>query len=185
MRRLPWAERGSRADDDVMVTELYRQIPAPPLAYVPRLTAGDRQLAEDVVQEAMIRAWRQADRLDLTEPSLMPWLATVAPRSSSTIRAAGAPGRPRRTTCSTVSPPATRPITCSGRMVVTAALRTLSPADREVLTEQPSCVASRTVNEAAEVRGIPVGTVKSRDFFYALRRSAWSWPNGGVSVRSA
>src|SRR5262250_3596208 len=68
------------ADDDAIVTELYRQYRAPLLSYVLRLTAGDRHQAEDVVQETMVRAWREARRLDLSEPSLMPWLATVARR---------------------------------------------------------------------------------------------------------
>ena len=56
------------ADDDTIVTELYRQYRTPLLTYVLRLTAGDRQQAEDVVQETMVRAWRQASRLDLAEP---------------------------------------------------------------------------------------------------------------------
>jgi RNA polymerase sigma-70 factor (ECF subfamily) len=45
-----------------------------------RLTGGDRQHAEDVVQETMVRAWREAGRLDLSGPSLMPWLTAVARR---------------------------------------------------------------------------------------------------------
>src|SRR2546428_13410319 len=68
------------AGDDVMVTELYRQYRGPLLLFVLRLTAGDRQQAEDIVQETMVRAWREARRLDLSEPSLMPWLATGARR---------------------------------------------------------------------------------------------------------
>src|SRR6185312_9201246 len=76
-----WAAVRSRtAGDDALVTELYRQYRVPLMAYVLRLTAGDRQQAEDVVQETMLRAWRQAGKLDLTEPSLMPWLTTVARR---------------------------------------------------------------------------------------------------------
>src|SRR5947209_1761223 len=72
--------RSRTAGDDALVTELYRQYRVPLMAYVLRLTAGDRQQAEDVVQETMLRAWRQAGKLDLAEPSLMPWLATVARR---------------------------------------------------------------------------------------------------------
>ena len=68
------------ASDDLMVTELYRQYRGPLLLFVLRLTAGDPQQAEDVVQETMVRAWREARRLDLSERSLMPWLATVARR---------------------------------------------------------------------------------------------------------
>ncbi len=76
-----WAAVRSRtADDDALVAELYRRYRVPLMSYVLRLTAGDRQQAEDVVQETMLRAWRQAGKLDLTEPSLMPWLATVARR---------------------------------------------------------------------------------------------------------
>ena len=39
------------ADDDALVTEMYRQYRMPLMSYVLRLTAGDRQHAEDVVQE--------------------------------------------------------------------------------------------------------------------------------------
>jgi RNA polymerase sigma-70 factor (ECF subfamily) len=42
----------------------------------------------------------------------------------------------------------------------------LSPAHREILNE--TILRDRTVNEAAEVLGIPVGTVKSR-VYYAIR----------------
>src|SRR5215472_11021408 len=68
------------ASDDAVLTELYRQYRDPLLLFVLRLTAGDRHQAEDIVQETMVRAWREARRLDLSEPSLMPWLATVARR---------------------------------------------------------------------------------------------------------
>jgi RNA polymerase sigma-70 factor (ECF subfamily) len=50
------------------------------MTFVLRLTAGNRAQAEDVVQETMLRAWREAGKLDLGEPSLMPWLTTVARR---------------------------------------------------------------------------------------------------------
>lgn len=51
-------------------------------------------------------------------------------------------------------------------VVVADALNELSPAHREVLTE--TILRDRTVNQAAEVLGIPLGTVKSR-VYYALR----------------
>jgi RNA polymerase sigma-70 factor, ECF subfamily len=50
-------------------------------------------------------------------------------------------------------------------VTVTEALRTLSVAHREVLNE--TILRGRTVNEAAEILGIPVSTVKSR-VYYAL-----------------
>src|ERR1700741_2856287 len=45
-----------------------------------------------------------------------------------------------------------------GTLAVTEALRTLSPAHRQVLNE--TILRGRTVNDAAAALGIPVGTVK-------------------------
>src|ERR1700755_3213238 len=61
--------------DDMIVSDLYRQYRAPLMSFVLRLTAGDRQQAEDVVQETMVRAWRQGGQLDVTPPAVTPWLA--------------------------------------------------------------------------------------------------------------
>jgi RNA polymerase sigma-70 factor (ECF subfamily) len=57
-------------EDDAIITALYQKYRAPLLAFVLRLTGGDRQQAEDVVQETMVRAWHEAGRLDLSGPSL-------------------------------------------------------------------------------------------------------------------
>jgi RNA polymerase sigma-70 factor (ECF subfamily) len=52
------------------------------------------------------------------------------------------------------------------KVLVTEALQALSPSHREVINE--TILRDRTVNQAAEVLGIPVGTVKSR-VYYALK----------------
>jgi RNA polymerase sigma factor (sigma-70 family) len=170
----------SRTADDAIVTEMYRQYRMPLMAYVLRLTAGDRQHAEDVVQETMVRAWRQAGKLDLTEPSLMPWLATVARRIVIDDKR-------RRSVRPTEmgdemlenAPVADSTEDLLRKVVVTEALRLLSPAHREVLSE--TILRDRTVNEAAEVLGIPVGTVKSR-VYYALRALRVVLAERGVPV---
>ena len=156
------------AADDALLTALYRQYRGPLLSFVLRLTAGDRQRAEDVVQETMLRAWREAHRLDVTGPSLMPWLATVARRividEDRRKRA-----RPPEVGGDMVDkPPVADDETESllRKVVVVEALQDLSVAHREVLNE--TILRDRTVNEAAEVLGIPVGTVKSR-VYYALK----------------
>lgn len=180
-RRTWWAGTRSRsADDDMIVTELYRQYRLPLMSYVLRLTAGNRQQAEDVVQETMVRAWRQAGKLDLTEPSLMPWLATVARRIViDEKRRENA--RPTQTGDSMLDdlPVADRMDDLLRKVVVTEALRALSPAHREVLNE--TILRDRTVNEAAEILGIPVGTVKSR-VYYALRALRLTLAERGVSL---
>jgi RNA polymerase sigma-70 factor, ECF subfamily len=163
-----------------MVTELYRQYRVPLMSYVLRLTAGDRQHAEDVVQETMVRAWRQADRLDLTEPSLMPWLVTVARRiviDDKRRRSA----RPAETGDDMLenTPVADTTDDLLRKVVVAEALQALSPAHREVLNE--TILRDRTVNQAAEVLGVPVGTVKSR-VYYALKALRVVLAERGVPV---
>ena len=161
------AVRSRTADDDALVAEMYRQYRVPLMTYVLRLTAGDRQHAEDVVQETMLRAWRQAGKLDLTEPSLMPWLATVARRIVIDDKR-------RRSVRPTEmgdemlenAPSSDTTDDLLRKVVVTEALRSLTAAHREVLNE--TILRDRTVNEAAETLGIPVGTVKSR-VYYALK----------------
>ena len=163
-----WAAVRSRtAGDDALVTELYRQYRVPLMAYVLRLTAGDRQQAEDVVQETMLRAWRQAGQLDLTEPSLMPWLATVARRIVIDDKRRKS-ARPAETGDGMLenAPAADSTDELLSKVLVAEALQSLSAAHREVLNE--TILRDRTVNDAAEALGIPVGTVKSR-VYYALK----------------
>ncbi len=157
----------SRAADDAIVAEMYRQYRVPLMSYVLRLTAGDRQHAEDVVQETMVRAWRQAGKLDLSEPSLMPWLVTVARRIVIDDKRRRSV-RPTETGDDMLENASVADTTedLLRKVVVTEALQSLSPAHREVLNE--TILRDRTVNEAAEALGIPVGTVKSR-VYYALR----------------
>jgi RNA polymerase sigma-70 factor (ECF subfamily) len=65
------------------------------------------------------------------------------------------------------------------RIAVAEALQALSPAHREVLNE--TILRDRTVNQAAEILGIPVGTVKSR-VYYALRALRLVLDERGVSA---
>jgi RNA polymerase sigma-70 factor, ECF subfamily len=168
-RRL-WARRTSPVkdvDDEQIVAELYREYHRPLLGFVLKLVGSDRQWAEDVVQETMIRAWRSMDQFDDDSESLMPWLATVARRVIIDDRRRRA-ARPQE---AGEAPLETLHIADGvedllRKVVVTEALKALSPAHREVLNE--TILRDRTVNEAAEVLGVPVGTVKSRTY-YALR----------------
>jgi RNA polymerase sigma-70 factor (ECF subfamily) len=160
-------DKASPTDDDAVVTVLYAKYREPLMTFVLRLTGGDKQHAEDIVQETMIRAWREARRLDLNEASLMPWLTTVAkhividdhrkrqarPSEAGDAMLADVPVQDD--TGATLQ-----------RLMIIEALKALSPAHREVLNE--TILRDRTVNQAAEALGLPVGTVKSR-VYYALR----------------
>lgn len=64
-------------------------------------------------------------------------------------------------------------------VLVVESVRTLSAAHREILNE--TVLSGRTVNEAAEVLGIPVETVKSR-VYHALRALRIALEERGVTA---
>ncbi|WP_030164987.1 sigma-70 family RNA polymerase sigma factor [Spirillospora albida] len=168
------------AGDEHVVGALFREYHRPLLAFVLRLTGGDRQWAEDVVQETMIRAWRGAGRLDRGAASLLPWLATVARRIViDHRRQRGA--RPVEVGDGPLEnvPMADETDGLLRKVIVVEAMGALSPAHRRVLTE--TVLRDRTVNQAAEVLGIPVGTVKSR-VYYALRALRVALEERGVTT---
>ena len=154
-------------DIDGCVTALYRAYRDPLLTFVLRLTAGDREDAEDVVQETMVRAWREAEHLDLNGPSLMPWLTTVA-RHIVIDKHRGRRARPAEAPGDAIAdlPVDDETTATLLRVAVADAMRQLSPAHRQVLSE--TILRDRTIEQAAEILAIPVGTVKSR-LHHALR----------------
>src|SRR3569832_2070706 len=80
-RRSPDGSSTTTSHEDELLRMLYEEHAEPLLMFVLRLTGGDHQRAEDIVQETLLRAWRNAHKLG-TEPgtSLRPWLVTVARR---------------------------------------------------------------------------------------------------------
>src|SRR5688500_6101938 len=73
--------RGEGNNEDALVRQLYEEHAAPLLRFVLQLVAGDRQRAEDIVQETLLRGWRNAQRLGAQgQVSLRPWPVTVARR---------------------------------------------------------------------------------------------------------
>ncbi len=170
----------STAPDEELMRALYEEHAGPLLAFVLRLVAGDRHRAEDVVQETLLRAWRNAGQLQRATGSVRPWLVTVARRiviDSHRSRQA----RPQEVDAAPLeSMPAADEIDRALRlMTITEALGDLSAAHREALIE--TYFKGRTVNEAAEVLRVPAGTVRSR-VFYALRSLKLSLEERGVTA---
>ena len=62
--------------DQELSRALYEEHATALMAYVQRLLHGDRQLAEDIVQETMLRAWRSAGRVP--PRARRPWLFSTA-----------------------------------------------------------------------------------------------------------
>jgi RNA polymerase sigma-70 factor (ECF subfamily) len=142
-------------------------------------TGGDRQWAEDVVQETLLRAWRNADKLDFSRASLRPWLFTVARRIVIDGRRSRS-ARPREVDAALLEllPAADEIDRSLSALMITEALDSLTPAHREVLTEL--YFRGRTVSGAAQALGVPPGTVKSR-VYYALRAIRLALEERGVT----
>ena len=175
------AAPSNASHEDTLVRMLYEEHAGPLLMFVLRLTGGDRQRAEDIVQETLLRAWRNAHRLGAQgQQSLRPWLVTVARRIAiDDHRSASA--RPSETYDRELeSFPSTADDTdrVLQSMTVSDALRELSQSHREILIE--TYFRGRTVPEAAEVLNLPLGTAKSR-VYYALRALRTALQSRGVT----
>jgi RNA polymerase sigma-70 factor (ECF subfamily) len=163
----------ARDPDEELLRALYREHADALLRFVGRLTAGDRQRAEDIVQETLLRAWRNAHRFDPEAVgALRPWLFTVARRiaidehRSTSSRAPETYGQDLDEMWLAELTQGDETERVLANLVVMEALRSLSPAHREILVE--TYLRDRTVNEVADRLGLPLGTAKSR-VYYALR----------------
>lgn len=136
-------------------------------AHAVRLCGGDRQRAEDLVQETLLRAWRHPEALDPERGSVRAWLFTTARHLAIDFWRRRSVRVSEVVTDVVPEPPADDE---TDRAVeawtVAEALARLSPAHREVLLE--CFYRGRSVAEAAARLGVPPGTVKSRTH-YALR----------------
>jgi RNA polymerase sigma-70 factor (ECF subfamily) len=144
---------------------MYTDHGGPLLGYALRLTGGDRQQAEDIVQETLLRAWRHPEAL--TGRPVRPWLFTVARNLVVDAHRARQSRPPEAGDSSLATLPGTDDIDRAlESWTVAEALADLSPQHREVLIE--TYYRGCSVAEAAAMLGIPPGTVKSRTY-YALR----------------
>jgi RNA polymerase sigma-70 factor, ECF subfamily len=129
---------------------------------------GDRELAEEVVQETFTSVWRNADAFDAGKGSVRTWLYGIA--RNAVIDCARR--RARRLPLPRFEPaegddPVSTPIEQALlRWQLQLAFARLTPEHREML--RLGHFGGLSVKEIAEVTGLPPGTVKSRTY-YALR----------------
>lgn len=167
---------GTRSHDEEVVRLLYQEHAAPLLAFVQRLLDGDRSLAEDLVQETLLRAWRHAG--ELAPDRVRPWLFTTARRLViDAYRARSA--RPAEVSLDTLKNAVSADAidAALNAAVVMDALSALTPAHRAVLVD--AVYRGRTTSEIAVERGLPPGTVRSR-VYYALRALRLALQERGV-----
>ncbi|MEV6931849.1 sigma-70 family RNA polymerase sigma factor [Dactylosporangium sp. NPDC051485] len=133
-----------------------------------RLAGGDRQRAEDLVQETLLRAWQHPEALDPARGSVRAWLFTTARNLAIDAwrRRAARVGEVFTDQLPETPAVADETERAVESWAIAEALTRLSRPHREVLVE--CFYQGRSVAEAAERLGVPPGTVKSRTY-YALR----------------
>jgi RNA polymerase sigma-70 factor (ECF subfamily) len=155
------------ADDAELLRAMFAEHGDALHAHALRLASGDRQRAEDLVQETLLRAWRHPEALDPGRGSVRAWLFTTARnlaidswrRRSVRVGEVVTDALPEALTDDETD----RTVEA---WLIAEALGRLSPVHREVLVE--CFYRGRSVAEASARLGVPPGTVKSRTH-YALR----------------
>jgi RNA polymerase sigma factor (sigma-70 family) len=151
---------------DVAAFEALVQIHRPIALRVAFLVVGDRSEAEDVTQEAFVKAYRAISRFRLEAP-FRPWLLRIVRNESLNQRRRR--GRQERLSLRLANDPVsggaapspeTTVITAVERQAVIDAVNTLSDRHRDVVTHR--YLLGLTEAETAATLGIPIGTVKSR-----------------------
>jgi RNA polymerase sigma-70 factor (ECF subfamily) len=129
---------------------------------------GDRQAAEEIVQEVFTRAWRHADRYDPERGAVRTWLYQIARHAIIDARRRSA-ARPALASRELDADEATGGPSIEQAMLgwqVASALEQLSPDHRQVI--RLAHLRGMSVREIAQALGLAEGTVKSRTW-YALR----------------
>ncbi len=137
------------------------------------------QLAEDVVQEALLRAWMRPEILELDESAARAWLFTVvrnlviderrSARSRRELTSDDLPDRPR----------ADEMDAALDSWLITAALAQLSLEHRTVIVH--AYYGRRSIADIATELGVPPGTIKSR-LHYGLRALRLALQERGVTT---
>jgi RNA polymerase sigma-70 factor (ECF subfamily) len=148
--------------DDGFIERLYAEHGPALFRYALGLTGGDSQRAEDLVQEAMLRAWRSAGALPIRSPRS--WLfSTVRNLAVDAHRARQSrPAEADQVALDSLAVADTAERTAES-VDMARALAALRPEHREAIVE--TFYRGNSATEAAAALGIPAGTVKSRTYY--------------------
>jgi RNA polymerase sigma-70 factor, ECF subfamily len=167
--------------DQAFTRTLYEEHGSVLLRFALRLCGGDWHRAEDIVQEAAIRAWQHKKTLDPTTEAVRSWLFTVV-RNLVIDHHRACKARPAEygslmpTEDVFIPDPAEQSVTMH---VVTEAMANLSKQQQEVLLY--TYYLGYSMAQTSQRLGLPAGTVKSRAY-YALRALRTALRNNGVQL---
>jgi RNA polymerase sigma-70 factor (ECF subfamily) len=168
-------------DGDERLRRVFAEHGSVLLAFATRLCGGDRQRAEDVVQEVLVRAWRHPEISRGGVDGERAWLMTVT-RNVAIDAYRAQRARPTEIGGDALEfvPPQLSADEIERSVeawTLAAALEQLPEHHRAVLVE--TFFHGRSVAETARLLGIPAGTVKSRAY-HALRALRSTLVEGGA-----
>jgi RNA polymerase sigma-70 factor (ECF subfamily) len=133
---------------------------------------GNEATAEDLLSDVFLDVWRQADRFQ-ARSSVSTWLMAIARFKALSARRVQKDAELDETIEATVADSVDDPEVMlekkSRDALVRKAVTTLSPEHREII--DLVYYHEKSVDECAQILGVPAGTVKTR-MFYARRKLA-------------
>jgi RNA polymerase sigma-70 factor, ECF subfamily len=133
---------------------------------------GDKSAAEDLVSEAFLDVWRQAGRFQ-GRSQVTTWLLAIARNKAlSALRRRSTEELDEDAAAAIEDPQDNPEVTMQNRQksgILLNCLTQLSPAHREVI--DLVYYHQKSIDEVAEITGVPQNTVKTR-MFYARKRIA-------------
>jgi RNA polymerase sigma-70 factor (ECF subfamily) len=133
---------------------------------------GNEAVAEDLLSDVFLDVWRQADRFQ-GRSSVSTWLLAIARFKALSARRIRKDAELDETIEATLADPADNPEVMLEKKnreeFVRAALNNLSPEHKEVI--DLVYYHEKSVDECAQILGVPSGTVKTR-MFYARKKVA-------------
>ena len=159
------------AGDRLAMQTLFARHRTPVYRWLLRLV-GNETLAEDLVSDVFLDVWRQASRFE-GRSSVSTWLLAIARFKAISARRRRADAELDESVESTVADTADDPAAVLEKKnrdeVLRAALTRLSAEHKEII--DLVYYHEKSVDECAQIIGVPAGTVKTR-MFYARRKLA-------------
>lgn len=133
---------------------------------------GNETVAEDLLSDVFLDVWRQADRFQ-ARSSVSTWLMSIARFKALSTRRRQTHAELDETIEATVADPTDNPEVMLEKKnrgeLLREALSNLSPEHREII--DLVYYHEKSVDECANILGVPSGTVKTR-MFYARKKLA-------------
>jgi RNA polymerase sigma-70 factor (ECF subfamily) len=152
-----------KARDEAAFAEMYRNYSNAFISIISKVTNGDIEAAKDILQEAMVKIWKNIDSYDTGKGTLFTWMLNISRNTAiDRLRSKDFKNQLKNRSLETPQGQAYQPaISLNPETIgVKKMLEKLDSSHRDVVDVVYMMGYSHA--EAAEVLDIPLGTVKTR-----------------------